>query len=227
MTTLSIGTIAPNDNIYKYIEDFNKYENEREKATQYRPSIYTSSSDFNPTRIDEKPIVIESSNSVAKKSLASIETMMPQKPITFKQMKNFKLDFENDLRSMGIDYIIDEEVEKPDELDPSYATFQADNKFVYSALIKTTKGHEAREWLLPDEVEDDGREGWFRLLKQYDLRDADDNNLGSAMNRLANLRLSKTYIGAASAYVTTFQHVYQNLLLKEPLFMKILLVHRF
>ena len=79
---------------------------------------------------------------------------------------------------MGIDYIIDEEFGKPDELDPSYATFQADNKFVYSALIKTTKGHEAREWLLPDEVEYDGREGWFRLLKQYDLRDADDNNLG-------------------------------------------------
>ena len=143
-------------------------------------------------------------NHVAKKSLNNVDTTMPPKPISYKQMKTFKLDLKNELRSMGLEYVLEESYKVPEESDPEFTKYIYDNKFVYSVLMKVTKGHEAREWLLAAEVENEGREGWFRILKHYDVKDLEGSNLSTAMNRLVGFRLNKNHIGAASSYVTNF-----------------------
>ena len=62
-------------------------------------------------------------------------------------MMTFKLDFENELRSMNMDYLLQEGYVPPVDGDNKFEEFELDNKFLYSCLMKTTKTHEAREWL--------------------------------------------------------------------------------
>ena len=49
--------------------------------------------------------------------------------------------------------------------------------------MKVAKDHEAREWLLSDDIIDDGHKGWLKLMKQYDTKDLEGTNLSDAMNK--------------------------------------------
>ena len=86
-------------------------------------------------------------------------------------MKSFKLDFENELRAMGLDDLISETLERPNEEYSNHKSFVENNRFLYSCIMKFTKGHEAREWLTTHDVLNDGLKGWKCTMDQYDLKE--------------------------------------------------------
>ena len=151
---------------------------------------------------------------MAKKNLNTVEATMPQKPITCKQKKSFKLDFRNDLRSMGVAYILDEDHEVPKQGDDDFIKYNYNKIFVYSCLMRATKGNEAREWLIANNIVNNGREGWKKILKQYDPMELEGTILSTAMQCLTNLCLSHATSGSASTYVTNFASALSELTIK-------------
>ena len=175
-----------------------KYRQETTNSVQSEPSL-----GFNEENI-ATPSNTATVAQMAKRTLTSIDSIFPAKPITAKQMKYFKLNFTNEMRSMDLDYLLSEDVIFPDTTNAKYEEFIKSNKFLYSALMKVTKDHEAREWLLSDDIIDDGHKGWLKLMKQYDTKDLEGSNLSDAMNNIVNLKLSKDHADAASSYVINF-----------------------
>ena len=156
---------------------------------------------------------VESSTGV-KRSLAVIESTMPDKPIKFKEMKNFQMDFKNELRSMDLDHLLDPNYEVSEIGTTARVKYDKDNKFLYSCIVKVTKNHEAREWLTNHGAHNDGREGWKLIMEQYDTKEVQGSHLSDAMNRLVNLKLAKDYHGAATTYVTMFSSLMSELVVQ-------------
>ena len=113
--------------------------------------------------------------------MASIEATLPQKLISAKQMKNFKLDFTNELRSMCLDGLLEDDYTPSKEGDPYYGSYVQDNKFLYSCIMKAIKGYEVREWLTTYGVINDGIKGWQCIMNQYDLKELQGAHLSDAM----------------------------------------------
>ena len=145
----------------------------------------------------------ESINHHTKRNLTNIESEFPKKPITAKEMKDFKIDFLNEMRSMGLSYLFADDFAEPTN-EARHKKFLLDSQFAYSALLKVTKGHEAREWLLSDDLLDDGRASWFKLIDQYDVKEKTGSYLSDAVKKLSSLTLHKDHVGAASSYLTNF-----------------------
>ena len=132
------------DGVYDMIEAY-------EKRRKGRVEIASRSA--SKTAAPEETTIISTNSGFAKRSLTSFScSKMPSVPISNKQMTDFKINFENDLRSMDLEYIIEKGYNKPDEADNRYKKFMNDNKFVYSALVTIIKDHEARHWLSNHDV---------------------------------------------------------------------------
>ena len=85
------------------------------------------------------------------------ECKMPKTPVTVKKMNQFKISFINILRSMKLEYLLEDSFVEPLDSDPSFASFQDDNSFLYSALISVTEGHEALRWINKESL----RNKWY------------------------------------------------------------------
>ena len=98
----------------------------------------------------------QTSSNKPKRSLTSFnDCKMPKVPVTVKKMNQFKISFINILRSMKLEYLLEESFVEPLETDTSFHSFEDDNSFLYSALIKVTEGHEALRWINKETVKDD------------------------------------------------------------------------
>ena len=184
------------DGIYDMME---AYEDQRKGRVEF------TSTPASKTAAPEETTIISTNSGFAKRSLTSFScSKMPSVPISNKQMTDFKINFENDLRSMDLEYIIEKGYNKPDEADNGYKKFMNDNKFVYSALVNITKDHEARHWLLNPDVKNDGRLAWKKLLENYDSETIEDSLTAVTLKRFVNLKLDKNFKGACNTYITSF-----------------------
>ena len=93
----------------------------------------------------------------------------PQVPVGAKAMKDFKINFINISRSMKLDYLFQSSFTRPSLDDPKYASFEEDNTFIFSVLIKVTRKHEVLNLINTEKFMNDGIEAWAYLLKWYDV----------------------------------------------------------
>ena len=197
------------DEIETIIENHARFQH----GVRNREFITSPSTPRTPTNIREvaagnaDPSSTRSSNETSglhtKRNLTNIESEFPKKPITAQDMKDFKIDFLNEMRSMGLSYLFDEDFVEPRD-EARHKKFRLDSQFAYSALLKVTKGHEAREWLLSDDMLDNGPASWSKLMDHYDVKEKTGSYLSDAVKKLSNLTLCKDHVGAASTYITTF-----------------------
>ena len=145
------------------------------------------------------------SSKFAKRHLDAFSSCkFPQVPIVSKQMKTFKILFENMLRSMNLEYLLQSDYQPPTANDEEYEKYSDDNKFLFSALIFVTTNHEAQDWLLNEDIRDDGIKGWKTLIETYDSEVIEDSVTATALRRIVNLKLDKNTKGASNTYVTSF-----------------------
>ena len=124
-----------NEHVDEIIDEFSKFTHDAD----IKEKTDTPTQQLDPLLEEIPTVPIEKTqqyikSNLAKKSLSSIETTLPQKPISAKQMKSFKLDFENELRAMGLDDLISDTFERPNEEDSNYKSFVANNKFLYICI---------------------------------------------------------------------------------------------
>ena len=113
-----------------------------------------------------------------KKSLKTFENAkFPSVPVTVKAMKEFKINMKNQMRSMDLDHLVNDSYEPPQEGDQGYEKFRVDNKFFFSAVVEilSNPNHPARSWLMTEELENDGRAAYFKLISHYDNETIEDS----------------------------------------------------
>ena len=101
---------------------------------------------------------------------------------------------------MNIEYLLDEDYKRPESSDPKYLQFEAYNKFLFSALIQilSNPDHEARLYILSEEVENDGQAAWIKLTLHY--INESNSVVESVYNKWMNLRLTKVHLSACRTY---------------------------
>ena len=99
---------------------------------------------------------------------------------------------------MNIEYLLDEDYKRPESTDPKYLQFEADNKFLFSALVQilSNPDHEARLYILSEEVKNDGQAAWTKLTTHYNNESIEDSAVENVYNKWMNLRLTKVHLGA-------------------------------
>ena len=130
------------------------------------------------------------SSSYAKKSLKIFEDLkFPPTPITYTQMKSFKTQLKNKMRSVNLKHFLDPNFYPPQIGDKDYEQFLQDNKFVYSVIVELVMNpdHEAHHIILTDDVEDNGKAAWVKLIGHYDNETIEKSFLSSLYNRWNSL----------------------------------------
>ena len=135
----------------------------------------------------------------AKKTLKVFSDIkFPAIPVKMKELKMMNVLFKNVIRSMNIEYLLDEDYKRPESTDPKYLQFEADNKFLFSALVQilSNPDHEARLYILSEEVKNDGQAAWTKLTTHYNNESIEDSAVENVYNKWMNLRLTKVHLGA-------------------------------
>jgi len=104
------------------------------------------------TKIDKEDATL----SYAKRSLKPFESLkLPPKPIMYTDMKSWKSRFHNILRSMNLEYLIENNFKAPVKGDNEFDQFLYDSKFLYSVLVEQVMNpdHEARHGLFTRDVD--------------------------------------------------------------------------
>ena len=122
----------------------------------------------------------------AKKTLKAFDGIkFPPIPVKMKELKMMNVFFKNVMRSMNIEYLLDEDYKRPDLSDPTYLRFEADNKFLFSALVQilSKPDHEARLYILSETVENDGQAARLKLTIHYNNESIEDSAVESVYNK--------------------------------------------
>ena len=149
----------------------------------------------------------------AKKSLKAFSDIkFPAIPVKMKELKMMNVLFKNVMRSMNIEYLLDTDYKRPESTDPKFQQFEADNKFLFSALVQilSNPDHEARLYILSEEVENDGQAAWTKLTTHYKNESIQDNAVETVYNKWMNLRLAKVHLGACRTYITIYAEYLQT-----------------
>ena len=169
------------------------------------PVLPTTTGDTSSSNASVQESNKNNSSKFAKRHLDAFSAYkFPQVPIAAKQMKNFKILFENVLRSMNLEYLLGSNYEPPTADDEGFEKYSDDDKFLYSSLIYATSNHEAQDWLLNEDIWDDGIKGWKTLIETYDSEVIEDSVTATALRRIVNLKLDKNSKGSSNTYVTSF-----------------------
>ena len=123
-------------------------------------------------------------------------------------MKAFKINMTNQMRSMDLDHLLKESYIPPDRSEADFEKyFCVDNKFLYSAVVEimTNPNHPARSWLMTEEIENDGRAAYFKLINHYDNETIEDSHGITAYMRWTNTKLTGVHLGAMKVYITKYQ----------------------
>ena len=145
-----------------------------------------------------------------KKSLKTFEnSKFPSVPVTVKAMKEFKINMKNQMRSMDLDHLVNDSYEPPKEGEQGYDKFRIDNKFFFSAVVEilSNPNHPARSWLMTEELENDGRAAYYKLISHYDDETIEDSFVQTAYVRWINTKLTGVHLGAMKSYITKYQTV--------------------
>ena len=78
---------------------------------------------------------------------------------------------------MDLDHLVNDSYEPPREGEPGYEKYPIDNKFFFSAVVEilSNPNHPARSWLMTEELENDGRAAYFKLISHYDNETIEDS----------------------------------------------------
>ena len=145
-----------------------------------------------------------------KKSLKTFEnSKFPSFPVTVKAMKEFRINMKNQMRSMDLDHLVNDSYQPPKEGDPGYEKYRIDNKFFFTAVVEilSKPNHPARSWLMTEELENDGRAAYYKLISHYDNETIEDSFVQTAYVRWINTKLTGVHLGAMKAYITKYQTV--------------------
>ena len=114
-----------------------------------------------------------------KKSLKTFEnSKFPSVPVTVKAMKEFRINMKNQMRSMDLDHLVNVSYVPPsNEGEPGYEKYRIDAKFFFSAVVEilSNLNHPTRSWLMTEELENDGRGAYFKLISHYDNETIEDS----------------------------------------------------
>ena len=110
---------------------------------------------------------------------------------------------------MDLDHLMKESYIPPGKEEVGYEMFRVDNKFFYSAVVETltNRDHPARNWSMTEEIENDGRSAYFKLVNHYDNQSIEDSHGITAYIRWTNTKLTGVHLGAMKAYVTKYQTI--------------------
>lgn len=182
--------VATSDEIESFINTTEKMINEADQNDSTSKESNTT-----PAATSNKP----------KRSLTSFsDCKMPKIPVTVKKMHQFKISFINILRSMKLEYLLEDSFVEPLETDASYSSFQDDNSFLYSALIAVTEGHEALRWINKEALRNNGVSSWKTIIKWYDAESIEESLSASTLKKIIDLKLKEVHLGACSSFITTF-----------------------
>ena len=106
----------------------------------------------------------------------------------------------------NLEHFLDPNFYPPQIGDKDYEQFLHDDKFVYSVFVELVMNpnHEARYIILTDDVEENGKVAWVKLIGHYDNETIEKSLLSSLYNRWNSLRLHRTNLGAAKSYITNY-----------------------
>ena len=209
------------DAVFKLLSDYKTMNLERveelertklESANQSANDFLLGRDSFNPPNNDSLENIMggSSSASFVKKTLKPFENCkFPSVPVTVKDMKAFKINMTNQLRSMDLDHLLKESYIPPESNEPGFEKYRIDNKFFYSAVVEimTNPNHPARSWLMTEEIENDGRAAYFKLINHYDNETIEDSHGITAYMRWTNTKLTGVHLGAMKNYITKYQTV--------------------
>ena len=107
---------------------------------------------------------------------------------------------------MNMDELLDKDYILPEEGEPAYRKFVVQNKFLYSGVIEILNNpdHEARNWILKEEVVNGSIKVYELLLRNYDSEMIQTSQIPTTMNKLVNTKLNKTSRGATKTFITNF-----------------------
>ena len=145
-----------------------------------------------------------------KKTLKPFENCkFPTVPVTIKAMTALKIGIKNYMRSMDLDHLLKESYIPPAKGEVGFEKYIIDNKFFDSAVVEimTNPDHPARNWLMTEEIKNDGRSAYFKLVNHYDNETIEDSHGITAYIRWTNTKLTGVHLGAMKAYITKYQIV--------------------
>ena len=105
---------------------------------------------------------------------------------------------------MKLEYLLEDSFVEPLDSDPSFASFQDDNSFLYSALLSVTEGHEALRWINKESLRNNGIDSWKTIIKWYDSESIEESLSASTLRKIIDLKLKDIHLGACSTFITTF-----------------------
>ena len=209
------------DSMLDAIDDYiNSLEGDEEKAAASSVGIRTPSN--SPAKlgkvleldVEDKESSQDTSISYAKVNLKAFHDIkFPTVPVRVNELKTFKIVFKNVLRSMNLEYLLNEDYETPTS-SKGYEKFVFNNKFLYSAIVAifTNPDHEARNVILDKKsLENNGRGAWKKLLDNYSTEVIEGDIIEVTYNKMINLRCNKTHIGAMRTYITKFIEYLQTM----------------
>ena len=138
------------------------------------------------SELKQEDILDESSYGYAKKSLKAFDDIkFPAVPVKHRELKTMIVLFKNVLRSMNLEYLLKESFVRPSDDSMEYNRFVMDNKFLFSAVvgILSTPDHEAREYVMDEDIENDGRAAWLKLQEHYNSEAIHDNVVEMTYNK--------------------------------------------
>ena len=116
-------------------------------------------------------------------------------------MKSWKRRFYNILRSMNLEYLIENNFKAPEKGGKEYDQFLYDSKILYSVLVEQVMNpdHEARHGLFTKDVDNRGDLAYVKLINTYD-----HETVEKLYNKWMSLRLSVVNQGAVKTYIMNY-----------------------
>ena len=164
-------------------------------------------SNLNQSGVSTKIDLASNDYGFAKKSLKAFSDIkFPTVPVKTKELKSLKIAVKNIMRSMNMEHLLDKDYVVPEEGTDAHNKYVVDNKFFFSVIVQmvTDPDHEARMWLLTDDVDNDGHGAWLKLMGHYDDETIEESLVETLYNKWMNLRLNKVHYGANKTYVTNY-----------------------
>ena len=176
-------------------------------AIEIVPPGNPDSNNLNQSSTSTKIDLASNDYGFAKKTLKAFsEIKFPPVPVKSKELKSLKISVKNVMRSMNMEHLLDKDYVVPEEDTDPYNKYVVDNKFFFSVVVQmvTDPDHEARMWLLTDDVDNDGHAAWLKLMSHYDDETIEESLVETLYNKWMNLRLTKVHFGANKTYVTNY-----------------------
>ena len=210
-TTLMVSVFV--ESLKARSEELERSKNEATIQAAANASEFPGGRDsFPPTTdtIDFMGNMSSGGSAFVKKSLKTFEnSKFPSVPVTVRAMKEFRINMKNQMRSMDLDHLVNDSYQPPNEGDPGYEKYRIDNKFFFSAVVEilSNPNHPARSWLMTEELENDGRAAYYKLISHYDNETIEDSFVQTAYVRWINTKLTGVHLGAMKTYITKYQTV--------------------